>query len=104
MSGVTQIVPAGGAIDVVPADRPVVSIVASGPPGPPGPPGAAEAHVHMQPSAAAEWIVNHNFGERPLVQVFDTGGAEIEAHVVHVSANQARIYFAAAQAGSARCI
>lgn len=72
--------------------------------GPQGPPGEGAAYVHMQASAAAEWIVNHNLGARPHVTVLSTGGAEIEASVTHVSVNQLLINFAAPQAGSARCL
>lgn len=97
MSGVTIIAPIAG-------ETIIVNSGARGPAGPAGPAGAAEAHIHTQASAAAEWIVNHNFGARPLVQVFSAGGAEIEANIIHITDNQVRIYFAAAQAGTARCI
>lgn len=66
--------------------------------------GVAEAYGHNQPSAAAEWIINHNLGYRPSVTLYSVGGAEIEGEVLHISNNQARAYFAVAIAGSARAI
>jgi hypothetical protein len=66
--------------------------------------GVAQAFGHNQSSAAAEWIINHNLGYRPSVTLYSTGGAEIEGEVVHISNNQARVYFATSVAGSARCI
>lgn len=83
---------------------PVVAVVASGPQGPPGPAGAAQDYEHVQSAAATEWIVNHNLGVEPSVSVLSSGGAEIEASVLHVSVNQTRIYFASAQAGRVRCV
>lgn len=83
-----------------PATRQVVSVGRQGPPGIPGSPGAG--FVHSQPSAEAEWIVNHNLGVRPSVAVIDTGGNEIDAAVQHVSLNQLRIYFVTPTAGFAR--
>jgi hypothetical protein len=75
-----------------------------GPPGPPGANGTGSTHTHTQSAAAAEWVINHNFGYRPSVTLYSTGGAEIEGEVLHTSVNQARAYFAVPVAGSARCI
>ena len=76
---------------------------AQGPPGPAGPPGASAASYDFQQTTpATEWIVNHNLGHKPLVQVFSTGGVEVEAEVVHISNNQTRIYFVIGFQGTAR--
>lgn len=101
---VTEIVPIGGAVDIVPAEAPVVDVVSGGPPGPQGPPGLPPAHVHTQAIASAEWIVNHNLGFRPFATVLSVGGAEIEAAIVHMSDNQLRVFFASPQSGSVRCL
>lgn len=70
-----------------------------------GPPGASGAgFVHTQSSAATEWVVNHNLGFEPAVEVIDTGGLAGIGDIVHFSVNQLRIYFAAATAGKARCV
>lgn len=73
-----------------------------GPPGPPGPPGpGAEVFEYSPPTAQAEWVLNHNFGRLPVVQVLSPGGFEVEAEVAHVSTNQARVYFNQPQQGTA---
>lgn len=74
-----------------------------GPPGAPGAPGGA-AYLHTQSTAAATWTINHNLGFRPDVAVRDSGGNEVLAQVLHVSANQTVIYFATPTAGEARFI
>jgi hypothetical protein len=78
-------------------DSRVVAIV--GPPGLSAP--DAPPLLHTQASAAAEWIVNHDRGFRPLVTVLGAGGGEVVAEVLHISDNQLRIYFSQPQAGSA---
>lgn len=76
---------------------------AEGAPGKPGPPGANGAgYVHSQQSADTQWVVNHNLGVRPSVSVTDTGGAELDAEVLHVSLNQLFILFNTPMAGLAR--
>jgi hypothetical protein len=90
MPGVTHIAPVEGE----------TSILNEGARGPAG----VGAFTHTQAVAATEWIINHNRGARPIVQAFTPGGDEVECRVLHVSDNQARLYFAAPQAGSARCI
>ena len=75
-----------------------------GPPGPPGPQGeGGEYHRHDQGTPSDLWTVNHNFGKRPVVGVFDTGGREVWAEVIHVSDNQVLIYFDGPLAGYAIC-
>lgn len=78
--------------------------VGQGPSGPPGPAGTGSlAYTHTQGSAAAEWVVNHNFGYRPTVRALTVGGAEMLAEVLHASTNQARLYFDSPVAGQAIC-
>lgn len=81
-----------------------VSLINTGLMGPPGPPGpGGEYHRHDQGTPSGLWTVNHNFGKRPLVGVFDTGGREVWAEVLHASDNQVRIYFDGPLAGYAIC-
>lgn len=83
----------------------VVKIGLVGPAGPQGPPGASGAgFVFTQASPATEWVINHNLGFRPSVEIIDTGGNEVDAQVLHISVNQARVYFNTATAGEARCV
>ena len=72
-----------------------------GPPGPQGPPGVDFSYDHTQSSPAAEWIVNHNAGFKPDVEVRNTAGGVVGAEVLHINVNQTRIYFSAPQSGSA---
>lgn len=62
-----------------------------------------ETYIHTQTAAATTWTINHNLGFRPAIELFDAGGAEFEAEVLHVSDNQAMVYLATPYAGSARC-
>jgi hypothetical protein len=66
-----------------------------------GPPGFGAGHEHLQSSASAEWVVNHNLGRPPIVEVQTLGGVTVEAQVVHVSDNQFRVYFNQPQTGKA---
>lgn len=92
-------------IDVeTPSQVSVLLVGTQGPAGPQGPAGAAEAYIHTQASASAEWIVNHNFGERPIVEVVDDGGNVVIADVIHISVNQLRVYFSQPQTGAVRAI
>lgn len=88
--------------DVAVVDREVISVVSEGIQGPPGASGAG--FVFTQSSPAAEWVINHNLGFKPAVMIFDAGGSEVEAEVLHISVNQARIYFSVSLAGFARCV
>lgn len=100
--GASHVVGAAGAISVAPvAGGGPVAVVSAGPPGADG---VATSFTHSQVSPSADWVVNHNLGVRPLVTVLSVGGVEIEANVVHVNANQLRVYFASPQTGSVRCI
>ncbi len=69
-----------------------------------GPPGTTESYLHYQTSESAIWVINHNFGYTPIIQVTDLLGQIIEVEVVHISNNQARAYFVTPMSGYARCI
>lgn len=64
----------------------------------------AAYYTHNQQSAATEWIINHNLGRYPAISVMSVGLVEVLSDVVHVSANQARVYFSQPYAGLAQCI
>lgn len=72
-----------------------------------GPAGASGTtgsfYQHDQPSALDTWIVNHNLNIRPNVQVFSVGGVQMFAEVIHIDANQVRVYFDNPVAGYAVC-
>lgn len=60
--------------------------------------------IHDQSTPDVEWTINHNLGERPAVQVYDTGGNVFEAEVLHISVNQCKVYSTTPVAGIARCL
>lgn len=43
--------------------------------------------------ASSEWVVTHNLGWEPLVQVLDVSGDEVEAQIIHITTNQFIVYF-----------
>ena len=99
---VTRVIRGAGATRVV---RPPVTRVVQGQRGPAGPAGASSgAVVHNQTAPSVEWIVNHNLGYRPMFTLMDAAGNEFDAHVLHVSNNQLRVYLASPQTGSVRCL
>ena len=80
----------------------VVEVIHPGPQGPPGESSTDGSHIHQQPTASSTWIINHNLGFRPAVEVYNTGSQEIEADIVHTSVNQTVVSFTTAIAGYAR--
>lgn len=75
-----------------------------GPPGPVGPAGPVGGYNHTQGSADVEWVINHNLGYYPSVDVFSVGGIELIVEVQHISVNQTRVLHLTPTAGSARLI
>lgn len=73
-----------------------------GPVGPAGPPGPPAAYIHTQTIPSALWVVNHNLGYRPSVEVLSPGGISVFAEVVHISLNQTEIHFVQLYTGTAR--
>jgi hypothetical protein len=65
--------------------------------------GVASGVEFQFPSASTTWIINHNLGYHPAVQLRSVGNVVIGGDVSHPSINQARVDFAGAIAGSARC-
>lgn len=75
---------------------------AQGVPGPPGAPGSApQAYVHNQIAPASTWVIVHNLGFRPNVNVYDSGGTNVEGEIAQDSTNQMTLTFSAAFAGVA---
>lgn len=72
-------------------------------PGPAAPEGGAVSDLTFdQASPSAEWIINHNFGFYPNVDIFTVGGMMMLGQVANLSANQVRVYFITPVAGTAR--
>lgn len=70
--------------------------------GPQGPPGISLAMTFSQTAPATEWVVNHNFGYYPNVNVYNVGGIEIVGQILNSNQNQTRIIFTQSVAGTAR--
>lgn len=68
-----------------------------------GPTGAA-AYVYTQTTASSSWVINHNLGRHPSVEVFDSLMQEIDAEVTHPSVNQTVVALNPATAGQAHLI
>jgi hypothetical protein len=80
-----------------------LSAGAQGPAGPVSPGSDGARYEHTQAAASAEWIVNHNLGYRPGVDVLTTGGVRVEADVRHPTVNQVRVVLDVPLAGTAVC-
>lgn len=80
---------------------PATSTVAAITQGPQGPAGSG-AYVHVQSTASTTWIINHNMGFRPSVELLDTGSQEIDGEIAHPSTNQTVVTLNPASAGLAR--
>ena len=104
---VTVVVSPPPVVAVVVNPPPVIDVVVTpgqGPAGPPGPAGGAARYIHVQSSAATPWIVNHNLGVRPVVDIVDAGGSQVLAEIIHISSNQVNVYFATPATGQAICV
>lgn len=74
----------------------------AGPEGPAGPPGPAQmTYTHVQSSPSANWIINHNFGTNPIIEVLNPGGQAVVAEIVHTSLNQVHVYLNTPMTGTA---
>lgn len=62
------------------------------------------AYVYSQSVPATTWVINHNLGRYPSVELFNSGMQEIDAEIVHPSTNQTLVTLNPATAGLARLI
>lgn len=100
-SPVTVEVIEDGGVQVVEIDRPTaVDVVEVIHPGPQGP--AGSFYVHSQSTPSAVWVINHNLGFRPSVELLDSGSQEIDGQIAHPSVNQTVVTLQPASAGLAR--
>lgn len=51
-------------------------------------------------SPLSVWVIEHNLGKKPAVQVFDDAGIEIEANIIHDTNNKVTITFNSSTTGS----
>lgn len=60
------------------------------------------SYLHTQSSASATWVINHNLGFRPSIQLFSVGNQLMTGSVTNVSTTQTNVYFSTPVAGFAR--
>ena len=60
-------------------------------------------YTHTQSIPSSAWVVNHNMGAMPQVQVLSPGGSPMLAEFVHTSANQVMVYFDQPTTGQVLC-
>lgn len=60
-------------------------------------------YTHYQTTPSTTWIINHNLGRYPSIQVMSVGGIEFIADIQHTSTNQSIITLSSAVAGIAQC-
>lgn len=58
--------------------------------------------IFQKPVPSTTWVINHNLGFKPSVELFNSGSQEIDGDVVNTSINQTIISFTAPVAGFAR--
>ena len=62
---------------------------------------ATERYTHAQSTNEPTWVIDHNLGFYPNVQVFDSDYEEIFAEVKHPTSNQTEVNFTGTTAGYA---
>lgn len=84
-----------------------VQVVRSGPQGPPGiSAGGAAFYEHTQATAVTNWVINHNLGFQPSIQVWDDSSPnpqKINAKIIHHTTAQAEVQMLTPRAGTAYC-
>lgn len=60
-----------------------------------------DGFVYTQSAPSALWIINHNLGYRPSVELRTPGGAVFAADILHISANQVQVLLVTVMAGTA---
>lgn len=61
--------------------------------------GGDKHYTGLFPVAALTWIVPHNLNKEPSITIVDGAGVEMEAEVIHNTANQVTIHFNIPTAG-----
>lgn len=60
-------------------------------------------YQHIQSSPSTTWIINHNLGKYPSIQLLSVGGIEFLAEITHNSINQSTVTLTSPLAGIAQC-
>jgi len=79
-----------------------ITVINGGPQGPPGIGGASTTtYLHEQDIASTSWLMSHNLGFYPNVDVFDNSGRRIRSAIIHHSINQTEVQFLTPRTGIA---
>lgn len=95
---------AGISITPVGEHRINVSVYPSIPFTPSGSSGGVGGVFYTQSTPSDQWIINHNLGYKPSVQVFDGSGYSLICDIFHYSVNQVRVMSNVQLSGYARLI
>lgn len=60
-----------------------------------------QPYVHNQLQSSDTWVVNHNLGFFPVVDILSPGGIQVVAEIAHISNNQFQVIFNSPQVGTA---
>lgn len=67
-----------------------------------GVPPTVNSYLHTQASAATTWVINHNLGFNPSIEIRNAGGVVVAGRVTHTTLNQTQVQFNVAITGTAR--
>ena len=66
------------------------------------------AFTHTQAVASTSWVITHNFGRPPVVEVFVNHGGQVKKmmplNIIHTNSNTLTVTFSVARTGGARLI
>lgn len=71
---------------------------------PPGGSGGDAGLDFVQSTPAVAWIIAHNLGHYPVVELLTAGGARMLADITHLSINTLQVNFASPVSGRARLV
>jgi hypothetical protein len=81
-----------------------VSVVSAGPVGPPGFATEDEDfYEHQQTVASTSWVINHNLGFHPNIDVRDETGRRLRPAIIHHTVNQSEVQCLTPRIGTATC-
>lgn len=84
------IIPEQKTINVIAPERKIINVFKGGQTLP-GASGGATRFRFIQSEASDLWIVNHNLGVPPMVDVYNAGSQRIIAELEHTTINQFRV-------------
>lgn len=62
-----------------------------------------KTYTHIQAVSSTVWVINHNLGFEPDIELIDSTGNQFVAAIFHNNNNKATVTLTTAKAGTARC-